>query len=197
MILINMLNLVRSQHPRLGKFLIAIAPFIVLGSAGISLFRKSGFIAWLVGRICNTVMATITVPDDHPLLPELTKWMAAQGMKANARQMTLKQERKGLSLLRQLEGSMDGESKKNKSDLLECQHDGRVFSYRFTGRLFRFNVHQKRKEKIQKNDEENSPLLTALTASDGMQVSISCFSIWAGTRPVLDFLKHIESLHRL
>ena len=150
MILINMLNLVRSRHPRLGKFLMAIAPFIVLGSAGASLFRKSGFIAWLVGRICSTVMATITVLDNHPLLPELTQWMAAQGMKANARQTTLKQERKGLSLLKQLEGSMDGESKKNKADLLECQHDGGVFSYRFTGRLLRFNVHQKPKEKNQK-----------------------------------------------
>jgi hypothetical protein len=85
----------------------------------------------------------------------------------------------------------DQEKKKSKRDLLECQPNGGIHYYRFNGALLRFNV----RHKLDEETTSAGKVVRVHSAFDGLQVSISYFSIWAGPGPVLAFLKYVESLH--
>ena len=189
-ICINLLSMIRSRSARLGKLITNIAPFVVLCIAFVKLFGKGQALSWILTHIRGKLMATIKVPDGHPLLQPVKKWMTSQRLKKNARESTLKHQETFGNMPRN-EGNEDDDNNE-KRDLLESEPNQGRYLCRFKNRLLVFHVHSR---KMEPNQSTASVIQVGRSPSEGLEVSISCFSIWAGTSPVHEFLKHIEAIH--
>ena len=190
---INLLSMIRSRSPRVGRLLTSIAPFVVLCIAFVKLLGTGKALSWILMHIRAKLMATITVPEGHTLLEPVKKWMTGQGMKTNARKLTLKpgEVLPYYARRRGRDGDDDDDDDEEKRDLLECQPNlGRYF-FRFNGRLLVFNVQAKKV----KQSSSTAQVIVARGGSEDLEVSISCFSVLAGTGPVHEFLEHIKAVH--
>lgn len=177
-VLLNLLGMIRSRHPRLGKFITAVVPIVVVGFAGAKLFGHDNPAVSMVKHVQSALMATITVPDGRPLLGSIKKFKVSQGMTSNARRMTLKSDKMQQAIVIYPNRPCNGEDqKKNSRNLLECQPDEGTYYYRFEGQLLTLHVHQK---KVEQSNTEGKSSKGVRHSSDVWQVSISCFSVFAG-----------------
>jgi hypothetical protein len=116
-----------------------MAPFVVLCIAFVKLFGTNQALSWILMHIRAKLIATITVPDGHPLLQPVNKWMTSQGMKTTARELTLK-HRETVGHISRNESDEDDDDDR-KRDLLESQSNQGRYLFRFNGRVLVFYVH--------------------------------------------------------
>ncbi|KAK3711658.1 hypothetical protein LTR37_009434 [Vermiconidia calcicola] len=191
-ILSNLLRIIRSKHPTLGKAIAAVAPFVVGYYAWLRFISDYGVLKPVMERLRSLMVARIIVPSTHKLNRIVKKWMVSQGMKANASSLTLRT----LDRFQELEQYQDSQAGRNASEtkrkeLLECEPDAGTYTFRFDGHRLTFDVRYSTEETV----GGNGVIQHIARDNEPMQITISCFTFTGGMKFLQEFLEQVEAEH--
>ena len=142
--------------------------------------RESGFLGWPLQQLRAFLTAKMTVLGYHPLNKPMKQWMISQGMKRDAKSLTLQSFNQYMAFEEDdaISPASNGYRKtRKKASYVECEPDAGIYSFSFHGRTIEFNVHFATMEQAGAGG-----VVHVAKMWEPMEIVISCWSFLGGMR---------------